>query len=173
MPSLLARRVYTNRRKGDTIGLAEASAREAALLMEVVRDRSVDGSERLKTSHAPEPQHGPHPSPKRTARVLRPVVCLRPECLRAFWSEFQCGRRSRKFNLVQRRDRPRDAPSSKASPHCSPRVRTFAAQGKMGTTRTPTIGTERTHATASRTVTAPGLRKLPTLPVQNISRIRT
>ncbi len=43
-------------------------------MIEVVVDGGVDGGELLKTSHEPEPLHGPFSSSKRKMRVLNPVV---------------------------------------------------------------------------------------------------
>src|SRR6056297_2243372 len=59
---------------GGAVLLEEGSAGEAAFLIEVVRDRSVDGGEFLKTSHPPEPEHRPLPSSERQMRILCPVV---------------------------------------------------------------------------------------------------
>ena len=61
-------------KSGGAVQLEEVSAREAALLVEVVRDGSVDGSKLLQTSHAPEPKHCSFPSSERQVRVLGPVV---------------------------------------------------------------------------------------------------
>ena len=44
---------------GGTIELEVASAGETAILIEMVRDRGVDGGELLKTSYAPEAKHCP------------------------------------------------------------------------------------------------------------------
>ena len=57
-----------------TVLLEEVSGGEAALVVEVVRDRGMDGGEFLKTSHASEAEHCSLPSSKRKVRVLCAIV---------------------------------------------------------------------------------------------------
>ena len=50
---------------GGTVVLEVLTSGEAAILVEVVRDRGVDGGEELKSLHSPEAEHGPLSSPER------------------------------------------------------------------------------------------------------------
>ena len=59
---------------GGAVGLEILSAVEGALIVEMVEDGSVDGSELLQCSHPPAAKHCPFPPSERLVRILRTVV---------------------------------------------------------------------------------------------------
>lgn len=61
---------------GGTLGFEVRSAGEASFLVEVVRNGGMEGCERLKTSHMPEPEHRPLSSSEWQVRILRPIIWL-------------------------------------------------------------------------------------------------
>jgi hypothetical protein len=56
--------------------LESGSGVEAAFLIEMVKDRGVNGGELLETSHAMEPLHGSFLSSKRRVQILSLIVEL-------------------------------------------------------------------------------------------------
>jgi hypothetical protein len=59
---------------GGAVQLESRSGSEAALRVEMVADRGMDGGEFLQTSHPPEAQHRPFSSSEWQVRVLGPIV---------------------------------------------------------------------------------------------------
>ncbi len=60
--------------RGSTVLLEDAAAVEVSVLVEVVVERGMDGSELLKGLHVPGRRHRPLSSSERLMRVFGPVV---------------------------------------------------------------------------------------------------